>query len=49
MPNPRETEVPAISAKAVIENKVTAIHTNPDAVSKEGYDSVTWYDRIVRL
>jgi hypothetical protein len=44
MRNPRKTEVSAISAKAVIEKKVTAINADLDAIAEQGHNSVTRYD-----
>jgi hypothetical protein len=36
-----KSEMPAISANAVVQDKVTTINADLDAVPEKGYDSVT--------
>jgi hypothetical protein len=41
MTNPRESEMSAIRTNAVVQQKVTPIDTDLDAVAEEGHHAVT--------
>jgi hypothetical protein len=43
VPHTRQAEVSAISTNTVIQEKVTAINADLDAIAEKGYDSVTRY------
>jgi hypothetical protein len=44
MSNPGKPSSAAVSADSILKNEMTTIHADPDAIAKEGYDTLARFD-----